>query len=60
MRRMRYFGFLGGKENPDEAELDRYIEVLQAEEQNGVRKEENGTPEASPTEMDQPNEVTLG
>src|SRR5882724_8018332 len=44
---------LGGKENPEEAELGRYIKVLQA------RKKEMDLPKPVLPKMDQPKEVFL-
>jgi len=49
---------LGGKENPEEAELSRYIEVFQARKKEMVSgKKEMDLPKPVLPEMDQPIEV---
>src|SRR5882724_9515552 len=53
-------GLLGGKENPVEAELGRYIKVLQARKKEMVSgKKETDLPKPVLPKMDQPKEVFL-
>jgi len=47
---------LGGKENPEEAELGRYIKVLQARKKKLHWDRRKWTPKAVLPEMDQPKE----
>ena len=58
MRIMKHSARLGGKENPEEAELGRYIKVLQARKKEMASgKKEMDLPKPVLRKMDQPKEV---